>query len=93
MFGASGGAKSGIALGPETLFAKYGFANPMEGISYFASALGERATQPFAKLMGADDRDKSVIFDPRTKQHVYADTGAPASQAAVVADDNEYIKQ
>ena len=85
LFGASGGAKSGIALGPETLFAKYGFANPMEGISYFASALGERATQPFAKLMGADDRSKSIIFDPRTKQHVYADTGAPASQADVNA--------
>lgn len=85
LFGASGGAKSGIALGPETLFAKYGFANPMEGISYFASALGERATQPFAKLMGADDRSKSIIFDPRTKQHVYADTGERASQADINA--------
>ena len=90
LFGASGGAKSGIALGPETLFAKYGFANPMEGISYFASALGERATQPFAKLMGADDRDKSVIFDPRTKKYVYADTGAPASQADVNAANAGY---
>lgn len=85
LFGASGGAKSGIALGAETLFAKYGFANPAEGISYFASALGERATQPFAKLMGADDRSKSVIFDPRSKQYVYADSGAPASQADVNA--------
>ena len=85
LFGASGGAKSGIALGPETLFAKYGFANPAEGISYFASALGERATQPFAKLMGADDRSKSIIFDPRTKQHVYADTGERASQADINA--------
>jgi hypothetical protein len=90
LFGASGGAKSGIALGPETLFAKYGFANPMEGISYFASALGERATQPFAKLMGADDRDKSVIFEPRTKQYVYADTGAPASQADIRAAGADY---
>jgi murein DD-endopeptidase MepM/ murein hydrolase activator NlpD len=90
LFGASGGAKSGIALGPETLFAKYGFANPMEGISYFASALGERATQPFAKLMGADDRDKSVLFDPRTKQYVYADTGAPASQADIRAAGADY---
>jgi murein DD-endopeptidase MepM/ murein hydrolase activator NlpD len=90
LFGASGGAKSGIALGPETLFAKYGFANPMEGISYFASALGERATQPFAKLMGADDRNKSVIFDPRTKQYVYADSGAPASQADIRAAGADY---
>ena len=88
LYGASGGSKSGIALGPETLLAKYGFANPMEGISYFASALGERATQPFAKLMGADDRDKSVIFDPRTKKYVYADTGAPASQADINASGN-----
>ena len=85
LFGASGGAKSGVALGAETLFAKYGFANPAEGISYFASALGERATQPFAKLMGADDRSKSIIFDPRTKQHVYADTGERASQADINA--------
>jgi hypothetical protein len=90
LFGASGGAKSGIALGPETLFAKYGFANPAEGISYFASALGERATQPFAKLMGADDRNKSVLFDPRTKQYVYADTGAPASQADINASGEGY---
>ena len=90
LFGASGGAKSGIALGPETLFAKYGFANPAEGISYFASALGERATQPFAKLMGADDRNKSVLFDPRTKQYVYADTGAPASQADIRAAGADY---
>lgn len=85
LYGASGGKESGIALGAETLFAKYGFANPMEGISYFASALGEKATQPFAKLMGADDRDKSIIFDPRTKQHVYADTGMKASQADINA--------
>ena len=88
LYGASGGSKGGIALGPETLLAKYGFANPMEGISYFASALGERATQPFAKMMGADDRNKSVIYDPRTKQYVYADTGAPASQADITASGN-----
>ena len=88
LYGASGGSKGGIALGPETLLAKYGFANPAEGVSYFANALGERATQPFAKMMGADDRNKSVIFDPRTKQYVYADTGERASQADINASGN-----
>ena len=85
LYGASGGKESGIALGPETLFAKYGFKNPAEGIQYFSSVLGEQVTQPFSKLMGADDRSKSVVWNPRagangTGAHVYVDSGREASK-------------
>jgi murein DD-endopeptidase MepM/ murein hydrolase activator NlpD len=85
LYGASGGKESGIALGPETLFAKYGFKNPAEGIQYFSSVLGEKVTQPFSKLMGADDRSKSVVWNPRagkdgTGAYVYVDSGREASK-------------
>ena len=93
LFGASGGKESGIALGAETMFAKYGFKNPAEGIQYFASVLGEQATQPFAKLMGADDRNKSVIWNPRagkngTGAFVYADSGREATAEDIKASGN-----
>jgi len=85
LYGASGGKESGIALGPETLFAKYGFKNPAEGIQYFSSVLGEQVTQPFSKLMGADDRSKSIVWNPKagkngTGAYVYVDSGREASQ-------------
>jgi hypothetical protein len=41
-------------------------------------------------MMGADDRSKSVIFDPRSKQYVYADTGERASQADINASGSGY---
>jgi hypothetical protein len=93
LYGASGGKESGIALGPETLFAKYGFKNPAEGIQYFSSVLGEQVTQPFSKLMGADDRSKSVIWNPRagangTGAFVYADSGREATAADIRASGN-----
>lgn len=93
LYGASGGKNGGIALGTETLFAKYGFKDPMEGISYFANALGEKATQPFAKMMGSDDRSKSIIWNPRagdkgTGAFVYADNGRLASDADIKASGN-----
>jgi hypothetical protein len=85
LYGASGGKESGIALGAETMFAKYGFKNPAEGIQYFSSVLGEQVTQPFSKLMGADDRSKSVVWNPRagdagTGAFVYVDSGKLASK-------------
>ena len=85
LYGASGGKESGIALGPETLLAKYGFKNPAEGIQYFSSVLGEKVTQPFSKLMGADDRSKSIVWNPRagkdgTGAFVYVDSGREASK-------------
>ena len=90
LFGASGGKESGTAIGAETLFAKYGFKDPAEGIAYFASALGEKATQPFSKLMGADDRSKSIIFDPRSQTYVYADNGRQATQSDINAAGLNY---
>ena len=90
LFGASGGKQSGTAIGAETLFAKYGFKDPAEGIAYFASALGEKATQPFSKLMGADDRSKSIIFDPRSQTYVYADNGRQATQSDINAAGLNY---
>ena len=93
LYGASGGKESGIALGAETLFAKYGFKNPAEGIQYFSSVLGEKATQPFSKLMGADDRSKSIVWNPRggkdgTGAHVYVDSGREATAADIKASGN-----
>jgi len=85
LFGMSGGRKSGIALNAESLFAKYGFEDSQQGISYFADVLGEKATQPFSKLMGADDRSKSIIHDPRTGKLVYADSGREASKDDIKA--------
>lgn len=93
LYGASGGKNGGIALGTETLFAKYGFKNPEEGISYFANVLGEKATQPFASLMGSDDRSKSIVWNPRagdkgTGAFVYADNGRLASDPDIKASGN-----
>ena len=93
LYGASGGKESGIALGPETLFAKYGFKNPTEGIQYFSSVLGEKVTQPFSKLMGADDRSKSVVWNPRagkdgTGAYVYVDSGREASKEDIAKMGN-----
>ena len=105
LFGMSGGRKSGIALNAESLFAKYGFEDSQQGISYFADVLGEKATQPFSKLMGADDRSKSIIRDPRTGKLVYADSGKEASkddikagyggrisQSSMLGETNEYME-
>ena len=105
LFGMSGGRKSGIALNAESLFAKYGFEDSQQGISYFADVLGEKATQPFSKLMGADDRSKSIIRDPRTGKLVYADSGKEAtkddikagyggriSKEPLLGPENEYLE-
>jgi len=65
LFGMSGGRKGGgIALGPETLLAKYGFDNPAQGISYFAGGLADMATAPLANLLGGDTTN-GVTFNPR----------------------------
>ena len=90
LYGASGGKNGGIALGTETLFNKYGFKDPMEGISYFANALGEKATQPFAKVFGTDDRSKSIIFEPRSGKYVNVDTGQFATQSEIDAANKGY---
>ena len=105
LFGMSGGRERGIALNAESLFAKYGFEDSQQGISYFADVLGEKATQPFSKVFGADDRSKSIIRDPRTNKLVYADSGREASkddikagyggrisQSSMLGETNEYME-
>ena len=92
LYGASGGKDGGIALGTETLFAKYGFKDPMEGISYFANALGEKATQytGLPALMGANDRSKSLTFEPRSGKYINNDTGKYATQPEIDAANKDY---
>ena len=88
IFGASGGKAGGTALGMETLFAKYGFNNPLQGISYFASGLADMATAPFGALMGANTGN-GVKFDPRIGKYVNAD-GSIATDAEKAAAAREY---
>jgi murein DD-endopeptidase MepM/ murein hydrolase activator NlpD len=88
LFGASGGRKSGIALGPETLLAKYGFDNPAQGISYFAGGLADMATAPLANLMGGDTTN-GVRFDERTKKYYNRD-GTVATPAEYAAASRQY---
>lgn len=95
LFGMSGGRKTGIALNAESLFAKYGFEDPEQGISYFADVLGEKATQysGLPTLMGADDRNKSIVRDPRTNKLVYVDSGIEASKKDIEAGYGGRISQ
>jgi murein DD-endopeptidase MepM/ murein hydrolase activator NlpD len=95
LFGMSGGRKTGIALNAESLFAKYGFEDPEQGISYFADVLGEKATQysGLPALMGANDRNKSIVRDPRTGKSVYVDSGIEASKEDIKAGYGGRISQ
>ena len=95
LFGMSGGRKTGIALNVESLFAKYGFEDPEQGISYFADVLGEKATQytGLPKLLGANDRNKSIVRDPRTGKSVYVDSGIEASKEDIQAGYGGRISQ
>ena len=93
LFGMSGGRERGIALNVESLFAKYGFEDSQQGISYFADVLGEKATQPFSKVFGADDRNKSIVRDPRSGKLVYTDSGKEASKDDIKAGYGGRISQ
>ena len=88
LYGASGGSKSGIALGPETLLAKYGFKNPAEGIAYFASGLADMATAPLANMMGGDTTN-GVSFDSRTGKYYNRD-GSLATPEQYAAASRQY---
>jgi len=88
LYGASGGSKSGIALGPETLLAKYGFKNPAEGLAYFAGGLADMATAPLANLMGGDPTN-GVSFDSRTGKYYNRD-GTVATPAEYAAASRQY---
>ena len=88
LYGASGGSKGGIALGPETLLAKYGFKTPQEGIAYFASGLADMATAPLANMMGGDTTN-GVTFDNRTGKYYNRD-GSLATPAEYAAASRQY---
>lgn len=88
LFGASGGRKSGIAVGMESLLAKYGFDNPTQGISYFAGGLADMATAPLANLMGGDTTN-GVSFDARTGKYYNRD-GSVATPAEYAAASRQY---
>ena len=60
---------TGVATGYETVFAKYGFKNPMEGVNYMANTLGAAVSDPVARFM--DPKAKaSEWIDPRTGKKV-----------------------
>jgi hypothetical protein len=63
IFGVSGGQ---VALGPETIFAKYGFASPQEGISYMANVLSASAMAPIDSALGTTPLNMPNM-DPRMK--------------------------
>jgi len=63
IYGVSGGQ---VALGPETIFAKYGFASPQEGISYMANVLGSSMMAPIDSALGTSPLNMPNM-DPRMK--------------------------
>ena len=63
LYGISGGK---VALGPETIFAKYGFATPAEGIGYMANVLGSAAMGPIDSALGTTPANMGNM-DPRMR--------------------------
>ena len=64
IYGMSGGK---IALGAETIFAKYGFASPADGIGYMANVLGAGIMGPIDSALGTTPSSMGNM-DPRMKQ-------------------------
>jgi len=63
IFGLSGGK---VALGPETIFAKYGFATPAEGVGYMANVLGASIMGPIDSALGTTPLNMRNM-DPRMR--------------------------
>jgi hypothetical protein len=63
LFGLSGGQ---VALGPETIFAKYGFASPQDGITYMANVLGSSIMGPVNSGLGTTPLNMRNM-DPRMR--------------------------
>jgi hypothetical protein len=63
LYGVSGGQ---VALGPETIFAKYGFASPQDGISYMANVLGSSIMGPVNSGLGTTPLNMGNM-DPRMR--------------------------
>ncbi len=64
IYGMSGGK---VALGPETIFAKYGFASPADGIGYMANVLGAGIMGPIDNALGTTPSSMANM-DPRMRQ-------------------------
>lgn len=64
IYGVSGGE---VALGPETIFAKYGFASPQDGIGYMANVLGSSLMGPVNSALGTTPLNIRNM-DPRMRQ-------------------------
>jgi predicted chitinase len=60
---------TGVATGYETVFAKYGFKNPMEGVNYMANTLGAAVSDPLGRYMDPNAKASEWI-DPRTRKKV-----------------------
>jgi hypothetical protein len=63
IYGMSGGK---IALGAETIFAKYGFASPADGIGYMANVLGAGIMGPIDSALGTTPSSMANM-DPRMR--------------------------
>ena len=64
IYGMSGGK---VALGAETIFAKYGFASPADGIGYMANVLGAGIMGPIDSALGTTPSSMANM-DPRMRQ-------------------------
>jgi hypothetical protein len=60
---------TGVATGYETVFAKYGFKNPTEGVNYMANTLGAAVSDPVGRFMDPNAKASEWI-DPRTGKKV-----------------------
>ena len=72
---------TGVASGYETVFAKYGFKNPMEGINYMANTLGAAVSDPVNSLMNPGAKPTEYI-DPRTGKKVSLNSATSFSKDA-----------
>ena len=99
LYGASGGE---VALGPETIFAKYGFASPQDGIGYMANVLGSSLMGPVNSGLGTtplnmrnmDPRMKSMgAFGGYGGEYGGLPTGMPSAGTLQAAAQNNPLMQ
>jgi len=99
LYGVSGGT---VALGPETIFAKYGFASPQDGINYMANVLGSSMMGPVNSGLGTTPLNMRNM-DPRMRtmgafggydgQYGNMPTGMPsAGTLQAAAQNNPYMQ-
>jgi hypothetical protein len=99
LFGVSGGQ---VALGPETIFAKYGFASPQDGISYMANVLGSSIMGPVNSGLGTTPLNMRNM-DPRMRtmgafggyggEYGGSPTGMPSAGTLQAAAQNNPLMQ